>query len=55
MADGKFWTLAAPETVPRVLERDYEFDPSQTGEVMRLFVAMTRQTWREWAMLAGND
>jgi hypothetical protein len=42
--------MARLDSTLRRIERDYEFDASQTGEQMRLFVAMTRQTWREWAL-----
>jgi hypothetical protein len=42
--------MARLDSTLRLIERDYEFDPSQTGEAMRAFVAMTRQTWREWAL-----
>ena len=39
----------------RRIEHDYEFDASQTGEEMRLFVEMMRRTWREWAINCGNS
>jgi hypothetical protein len=41
--------IARLDSTLRRVERDYEFDASQTGEEMRLLVAMTRLTWREWA------
>ena len=43
--------MARLDSTLRRIERDYEFDASQTGEAMRLFVAMTRQTWRKWALI----
>jgi hypothetical protein len=40
--------MARLHSTLRRIERDYEHDASLTGEAMRLFVAITRQTWREW-------
>jgi hypothetical protein len=40
--------LARLKSTLRRIERDHEYDASQTGEAMRLLVAMTQQTWREW-------
>jgi hypothetical protein len=34
----------------RRIERDYEYDASKNGEEMRLFVAMMRLVWRDWAL-----
>jgi len=42
--------MARLESTLRRIERAHEFDASQNGEAMRLLVAMTRQTWREWAL-----
>jgi hypothetical protein len=43
-------SMARLASTLRRIERDYKFDASQTGEAMRSFVAMTRQTWREWGL-----
>jgi hypothetical protein len=42
--------MARLHSTLRRIERDCEHDASLTGEAMRLFVAMTRQAWREWAL-----
>jgi hypothetical protein len=41
--------MARLDSTLRRIERDYEYDASRNGEEMRLFVAMMRLTWRDWA------
>jgi hypothetical protein len=47
--------MARLDSTMRLIERDYEFDPSQTGEAMRAFVAMTRLAWRDWALSTAAE
>ena len=42
--------MARLDSTLRRIERDYEYDASQNGEEMRLFVTMMRLTWRDWAL-----
>ena len=42
--------MARLHSTLRRIERDYEHDPSLTGEAMRLFVATMGQAWRELAL-----
>jgi hypothetical protein len=42
--------MARLDSTLQRIERDYEYDASPNGEEMRLFVAMTRLAWRNWAL-----
>ena len=47
--------MARLDSTLRRIERYYEYDASKNGEEMRLFVAMMRLAWRDWASEVGHE